>query len=120
VTPDAKTDPLLTVFSPIFVGLQFYYVTFELPENAKVLATAQCMIQGYRSGPNTWATQFHSQTNPSIVDGWVGTYQSRFDAQEVNVDSMRSTTGQHWRKHREISTNFGAAFARIVLTYSTE
>jgi GMP synthase (glutamine-hydrolysing) len=119
MTPDAKTDPLFKVFSPIFVGMQFHYDTFDLPENARVLATAQGMIQGYRIGPNAWATQFHIEANPSIVHGWLGTYRSEIDAQGVNIDSLRSTTEQYWRKHREISTNFGAAFARVVRNYAS-
>jgi GMP synthase (glutamine-hydrolysing) len=116
--PKAKQDPLFAVFSPIFVGMQFHYDTFDLPETAQVLATGAGQIQGYRIGHNAWATQFHIEANPSIVYGWLGTYRKEMDRHGVNIDALRSTTEQYWRKHRELSTNFGAAFAQVVRNHA--
>lgn len=117
--PEANQDALFKVFSPIFVGMQFHYDTFDLPESAQVLARGAGQIQGYRIGQNAWATQFHIEANPSIVYGWLGTYREEIDKQSINIDALRSTTEQYWRKHRELSTNFGAAFAQVVRNHSS-
>jgi GMP synthase (glutamine-hydrolysing) len=73
-TPEAADDPLLSVFSDGDVVFHWHEDTFDLPEDATLLATGDVVrTQAFRYGDRAWGTQFHLEVDRAEIDLWLKT-----------------------------------------------
>ena len=73
ITEEGAGDPVMEPFTGGRAVLQFHEDTFELPDEAVLLATSSRsgLSQAFRYGENAYAVQFHFEVDDSIVQGWV-------------------------------------------------
>ena len=72
VTENGKNDPLIRGFPSPFSAFQWYSETFDLPEGAILLVTAQDYPhQAFRFGSLTYAFQFHVEVTEEMLDTWL-------------------------------------------------
>jgi GMP synthase (glutamine-hydrolysing) len=71
-TPDAKDDPVLSVFREGDQVFHWHEDTFELPEGSTVLATGdEVHLQAFRIGELAWGTQFHFEVDRPELEHWL-------------------------------------------------
>jgi GMP synthase (glutamine-hydrolysing) len=72
VTEEGKKDPFVRIFPPRFPVFQWHSETFDLPEGAILLATAQDYPhQAFRFGDLTYAFQFHLEVTEGMLHTWL-------------------------------------------------
>ena len=73
-TAEAARDPLLSVFQDGDVVFHWHEDTFDLPEDATLLATGdEVKTQAFRYGERAWGTQFHFEVDRAEIDLWLKT-----------------------------------------------
>ncbi|MGH2540626.1 MAG: type 1 glutamine amidotransferase [Actinomycetota bacterium] len=71
-TPEAKHDPVLSVFREGDMVFHWHEDTFELPEGATVLGTGDVVhLQAFRIGDRAWGTQFHFEVDRAELELWL-------------------------------------------------
>jgi GMP synthase-like glutamine amidotransferase len=86
LTEEGRRDPCLQLFPMRFPVFQWHGETFDLPQNAILLATAQDYPhQAFRFGDLTYAFQFHVEVTKEMVKEWLG-------ASEVNEVKQQEIT----------------------------
>jgi GMP synthase (glutamine-hydrolysing) len=74
LTEEGRRDPCLQLFPMHFPVFQWHGETFDLPQDAILLATAQDYPhQAFRFGDLTYAFQFHCEVTKKMVKAWLGT-----------------------------------------------
>ena len=72
VTEEGKNDPFLHAFPLRFPVFQWHSETFDLPEGAILLATAQDYPhQAFRFRDHTYAFQFHFEVTEEMIYTWL-------------------------------------------------
>jgi len=73
-TLEAAEDHLMSVFSDGDVVFHWHEDTFDLPEDATLLATGDLVrTQAFRYGEAAWGTQFHLEVDRAEIDLWLKT-----------------------------------------------
>lgn len=111
-TPEASSDPLLSVFEDGAQVFHWHEDTFDLPEEAILLATGDHVeMQAFRYGDTSWGLQFHFEVDRAEIDLWLAA------AGEDEVRAWGKTTQQimdevdrfledHERRARELFNRF--------------
>jgi len=115
LTEDAKSDPVIGVLKPNANAFHYHYDTFELPENAVLLAETDGMNEAYRVGRNAWATQFHPEVGLSAQLSWLSSYRRSFEKRGINVDEQIKQSHENAKSYRQQAWDLSAAFAEQVL-----
>ena len=63
-------DPVIGVLPDRVDAFQWHYYTFELPDEAELLAESDAARQAYRLGERTWGIQFHAEVTRHMLDRW--------------------------------------------------
>ena len=96
-TSAAGDDPLLSLFrdgDPVF---HWHEDTFDLPEDATLLATGdQVPTQAFRYGDHAWGLQFHIEVNRAAIELWL----------EVAGEDVVRSWGKSSRQIREETDRF--------------
>jgi GMP synthase-like glutamine amidotransferase len=72
LTADGAHDPILSAFDDGGMVFHWHEDTFELPEEATVLATGDDVhLQAFRIGDHAWGTQFHLEVDRSELELWL-------------------------------------------------
>ncbi len=72
-TPEARHDPVLSVFREGDMVFHWHEDTFELPDGATVLVTGDVVhLQAFRIGERAWGTQFHFEVDRAELELWLG------------------------------------------------
>ncbi|MGI9029488.1 MAG: type 1 glutamine amidotransferase, partial [Ilumatobacteraceae bacterium] len=81
LSPDALRDPLFADLSPTITALQWHGDTFDLPPDARLLATSDEYPQAFRIG-NAYGLQFHVEVTSAMAQDWsqVPAYAASLDA----------------------------------------
>ena len=84
ITEEGKHDPFLQRFPSRFPVFQWHGETFDLPDDASLLATAQDYPhQAFRFGDLTYAFQFHLEMTEEMIHTWL---------EEGEVDNGRTAS----------------------------
>jgi GMP synthase (glutamine-hydrolysing) len=84
MTSEGKKDPLLGKFPARFPVFQWHGETFDVPNNAILLATSrEYPHQAFRYGKHTYAFQFHFEITKDMVQRWLS-------ASEINISQKRN------------------------------
>lgn len=90
VTEDGKTSPFRHFDKSVTKILQFHGDTFDLPEDAVLLASsAQYKNQAYRIGKNAFAVQFHPEYNATGFENTMVEGCSKFDVAHLRHDAKK-------------------------------
>jgi GMP synthase (glutamine-hydrolysing) len=102
LTPAGERDPVLwQLAAPVLV---WHGDTFDLPDDAELLAEANGRPYAYRLGYVTWAVQFHPEASPELVDSWLATFTADEIAQmNLDVAALRAQVQQHAASARRTS-----------------
>jgi GMP synthase-like glutamine amidotransferase len=83
-TAAASGDALFGGLPPRETVFHWHGETFDLPPGARLLASSRaCANQAYRVGSNIYATQFHLEVTPAIIEDWVGQDANSGDVREL-------------------------------------
>lgn len=75
LTPEGRTDPVLSALPGAVPIFQWHSDTFSLPAGAAHLATsAGAAHQAFRIGRASYGTQFHFEANRAVVADWSRTF----------------------------------------------
>ena len=75
LTPEGKTDPVLSAAPAAFAIFQWHDDTFTLPPGATRLANNDAASnQAFRIGRAAYGTQFHFEASTGVVDYWKTTF----------------------------------------------
>jgi GMP synthase-like glutamine amidotransferase len=97
ITGEGKSDPFLRDFPPRFPVFQWHSETFDLPEGAILLATAQDYPhQAFRFGELTYAFQFHLEVTEGMLHTWLsGNGVGGYKKKEINATRHRHLPAIH-------------------------
>ena len=70
-TEASRRDPLFAAFPQRYTVFQWHGDTFDLPQDAVLLARSRAYPQAFRCGERVYALQYHLEVTPDIVDGWL-------------------------------------------------
>ena len=71
-TAAAAADPFLDLLVDGEPAFQWHMDTFELPDEAVLLATNDAIAnQAFRFGDRTWATPFHFEVDRAEIEAWI-------------------------------------------------
>jgi GMP synthase-like glutamine amidotransferase len=86
LTEEGRHDPCLQSFPVLFPVFQWHAETFDLPEKAVLLATAQDYPhQAFRYSDTIYAFQFHFELTKRMIQTWLA-------ESEVDEEKQRSIT----------------------------
>jgi GMP synthase-like glutamine amidotransferase len=113
--PAAASDPLLSHLvdgEPVF---QWHMDTFDLPPNAKLLATGDGVEnQAYRIGDTTWATQFHLEIDVPEIELWVGEVAATIaDEWGTSPEDLRAGAAEHHERHEDMGREVFRRFVKV-------
>ena len=84
MTSEGQEDPLLGKFPARFPVFQWHGETFDVPNNAILLATSlEYPHQAFRYGNHTYAFQFHFEITKDMIQRWLFT-------SEINMSQKRN------------------------------
>jgi GMP synthase (glutamine-hydrolysing) len=90
LTEDGRRDPCLQSFPTPFPVFQWHGETFDLPQDAILLATAQDYPhQAFRFGDITYAFQFHCEVTQDMVTAWLETSEVDVVKQQEIIAALR-------------------------------
>ncbi|MCP4650622.1 MAG: type 1 glutamine amidotransferase [PVC group bacterium] len=82
LTEEGKYDSFFAHIGKKIDVFQWHEDTFELPEDAVLLATSdRCINQAFRIGSNVYGLQFHFEVTDQEIKEWSGCYLDSFDPQ---------------------------------------
>lgn len=118
VLPEAASDPVLGKLAQNADAFHFHYDTFDLPENAVLMAETNGMNEAFRVGEKAWATQFHPEVGVAQQLTWLSTYRHAFEKEGIDVASQIEKTHELAAKYRKQAWELSEAFAKQVLANS--
>jgi GMP synthase (glutamine-hydrolysing) len=117
-TPDAKEDPLFSLYTDGDMVVQWHEDTYELPDGAVLLASSDAIeVQGYRIGDLTWALQFHQEVDGTEFGWWLELATSEMDIEAVwgkSPDTLRAEASELMRGHEERGRELFRRFVEVV------
>lgn len=116
--PEASSDPVLGSMSQNADTFHFHYDTFDLPENAVLLAETNGMNEAFRVGEKAWATQFHPEVGVAQQLAWLSTYRWAFAKEGIDVASQIEKTHELAATYRKQAWDLADAFAKQVLEHA--
>lgn len=120
-TPDAKEDPLLSLYADGDMVFQWHEDTYDLPADATLLASGDKIpVQAYRFGDRAWGVQFHQEVDGIELGWWIDVADGETDLAAVwgkSADEMRAESGHYVHDHeergRELFRRFGGEVQRL-------
>jgi GMP synthase (glutamine-hydrolysing) len=116
-TPDAKTDPLLSLFADGDMVVQWHEDTHVLPPGATLLATGdQVTVQAYRVGRAAWGIQFHQEVDAVELEMWIALASAEIDLEAVwgkSPERLREEATRYMRAHEERGRELFRRFAEV-------
>lgn len=107
VTPEGRRDPVFSAFGAKVTSFQNHFEAVRNVRDAVPLATGgACLIQAFRIGRATYATQFHPEVTIDIVRDWIRKFGTAF-----TKDEPRLLT--------DLDRQFGENFARARMQCQT-
>ena len=117
-TPDAKEDPLLSLYTDGDMVVQWHEDTYELPEGAELLASSdRIAVQAFRAGERAWGIQFHQEVDGSEFGWWLELASSEMDIEAVwgkSPETLRAEAGELMRDHEERGRDLFRRFVEVV------
>jgi GMP synthase (glutamine-hydrolysing) len=111
VTEEGQNDPFLQSFPPRFPVFQWHGETFDLPEDAVLLATAQDYPhQAFRFGELTYAFQFHIEVTKDMVQTWL----ADSDVEAAKKRSILSSLPLHLPAINQLCKRFMTPFLQSI------
>jgi GMP synthase (glutamine-hydrolysing) len=118
LTPDAKDDPLLSLYEDGDMVFHWHQDTFELPEKATLLGTNQRVPnQAYRVGDRAWGIQFHQELDGPELGWWLDIADAAMDLPSVwgkTSDAIREQAVHHMSGHEERGRELFRRFVGVV------
>ncbi|MBX4972780.1 type 1 glutamine amidotransferase [Rhizobium lentis] len=100
VTPEGRTDPLLSALGNDFTIFEWHADTFSLPEGAVRLAASPIAEnQAFRIGRAVYGTQFHFEADMRVVEEWKTDFP----------DTIARVAPGWLESHAELAARHGAA-----------
>jgi GMP synthase-like glutamine amidotransferase len=118
-TSATADDPLLDLLVDGDPAFQWHMDTFELPENAVLLATNDTIAnQALRLGDRTWATQFHFEVDRLEIESWIAAVDDAelATAWDRRADDLRAEAAELGQAHEERGRRIFQRFAELVET----
>lgn len=114
----AAGDALFSELKPLEVVLQWHGDTFDLPEDAVLLASSpDCANQAFRYGENGYAVQFHLEIVESMIREWVRRDAARgWLAGEGRISAARilADTNTYMSRSEELGRRVYTRFAHLI------
>ena len=121
-TAATAEDPLLDLLVDGDLAFQWHMDTFELPEEAVLLATNDTIAnQALRLGDRTWATQFHFEVDRAEIESWIaGVGDAELaTAWGRKADDLRTEAAELGEAHEERGRRIFQRFATLVETVTS-
>jgi GMP synthase-like glutamine amidotransferase len=118
-TSATAEDPLLDLLVDGDPAFQWHMDTFELPQDAVLLATNDTIAnQALRLGDRTWATQFHFEVDRAEIESWIAAVGDAEleTAWGRKADDLRAEAATLGEAHEERGRRIFQRFARFVET----
>ncbi|HEX9122081.1 MAG TPA: type 1 glutamine amidotransferase [Actinomycetota bacterium] len=97
IEPAAGHDPVLSHYRDGDMVFQWHMDTFELPDQAHLLATGDGVRnQAYRLGERTWGVQFHFEIDGPEIELWLKEFALLGDL----LEEWGKTSDQVWEETR--------------------
>jgi len=118
-TAAASRDPLFRYFGRTERIFQWHGDTFELPQNAELLAeTSVCRHQAFRYGQGVYGLQFHLEVDEALIRRWLGTPAMRRELAELGAAGHSDTILEQTQRHISRSMNLSQkVFAGFISHY---
>jgi GMP synthase-like glutamine amidotransferase len=117
-TPDAKADPLLSLYADGDMVFQWHEDTYDLPLDATLLATGDKIpVQAYKVGERAWGIQFHQEVDAVELAWWIDMADDEADLEAKwgkSAGQMRTESDLHIRDHEARGRELFRRFAREV------
>ncbi|WP_158045187.1 type 1 glutamine amidotransferase [Skermanella pratensis] len=111
-TDAGAADPVLSPLGPVRHIMQWHYDTFDLPQDAVLLATGpDCANQAFRLGGTQYGLQFHPEVTPGIVRDWVAMFRTEAGPDE-DYDSIAREMEAGLAEHLPEAASFARDLAR--------
>jgi GMP synthase-like glutamine amidotransferase len=86
LTPEGRSDPVFSALGPEVISFQNHFEAVRNVPDAVPLATGgACLIQAFRVGRATYATQFHPEVTIDIVRDWIRKFGTTFTRDEPRL-----------------------------------
>jgi GMP synthase-like glutamine amidotransferase len=98
-------------------AFQWHMDTFELPEDAVLLATNDTIAnQALRLGERTWATQFHFEVDRPEIESWIAAVDDAelATAWGRSAVDLRAEAAELGQAHEERGRRIFQRFAELV------
>lgn len=119
ITEAAREDPLFSGLQAREVVLQWHGDTFDLPEDAVLLASSpDCSNQAFRHGENAYAIQFHLEVMQPMIEEWVRRDAARgWLNREGRISAGRilADTRTHMARSMELGRRVYSRFAQLIV-----
>jgi len=116
-TPAAAGDPLFSHLAEGDRAFQWHMDTFDLPENAQLLATGDDVRnQAFRRGNLAWGTQFHFEVDRAEIELWLDEFAAQGDLEAEwgkSPDRVREEMDRFIESHEARGRAIFERFARI-------
>ena len=115
-TVEARDDPLFSVFDDGDTVFHWHQDTFDLPEDAMLLATGdEVPTQAFRYGDAAWGTQFHFEVDRAELDLWLKTAgEDGVEAWGSSVERIRAEADRELERHEARARELFRRFWGIV------
>ena len=117
-TEAASDDALLSGFTDGDRVFQWHEDTFDLPEGATLLATADDVPhQAFRVGDLAWGIQFHFEVDGAELEAWLDEADSLMDLEATwgkSSEDIRLEAKEHMAAHEERGREVFRRFADVV------
>jgi GMP synthase (glutamine-hydrolysing) len=118
ITAEAKEDALLSFLQPEERVMQWHEDTYDLPEGATLLITADRIpVQAYRVGEMAWGIQFHLEVEAWELAWWLESADAAMDLKGTwgkSADEIRAEAERHIDEHEERGREIFTRFAQVV------
>lgn len=115
LTEASSSDFLFSGMPAELVTFQWHGDTFDMPQGAELLATAQdCRHQAFRFGAHAWGLQFHPEMTNEMIEDWLSAPENAGDLSLLpnnEAESIRSKTPLMMRRYRTWTTTVLERFA---------
>jgi GMP synthase (glutamine-hydrolysing) len=118
ITAEAKEDTLLSFLEPEERVMQWHEDTYDLPEGATLLITADRIpVQAYRVGETAWGVQFHLEVEAWELAWWFEVADAAMDLKRTwgkSADELRAEAERNIARHEERGREIFRRFADVV------
>lgn len=106
---EGLSDPLYAGIDSPFITFQWHHDSFDLPEDAVLLASSQaCQHQAFRIGNTAWGTQFHPEATEAIIRSWAAWDKNT----AVRSDQLCAEFNSHGQNYRNTASRMLENFLR--------